>query len=319
MPRVRLGVALLLPPDAAAEIDGLRRGLGDGALARIPAHLTLVPPVNVREDDLGAALDVVRAAAAASRPLKLELGPPATFLPTNPVLYLEVGGDVEAVGTLRDAVFRPPLERPLTWPFVPHVTIADEAEPDRIAAAIAALGDYRLEVRIDHVHVLQEGPGRVWEPIAAAALEAPAVIGRGGLPVELAASSAPPDADVQRLMQAEWNLHNAGLRLEGRNQLTVTARRDGALLGVAQGWTSPPVAFLQGLIVVAAHRGEGVGSHLLARFESVAAERGCHRILLETFAGTDADAWYRRLGWHEVARIPEWNAARDNVYLQRNL
>ena len=319
MPRVRLGVALLLPADVAAEVDGLRRALGDGALGRIPAHLTLVPPVNVRQDELGRALDVVRSAAAATRPFALELGPPATFHPVNPVVYLDVSGDVDAVRRLRDGVFRPPLERPLTWPFVPHVTLADEAAPERIEAALTSLRDFRVTCPFDNVHVLQQGEGRVWEPIAAAAFTAPAVVGRGGLPVELTASSAGPDVDVQRLVQGEWDRHNAGLQLEGRAVLTVTARRDGEVLGVAQGWTSGSVAYLQGLIVVAAHRGEGVGAHLLARFESVAAERGCTRILLETFADTPAEDWYRRRGWTEIARIPDWNAGRDNLHLERHL
>ncbi len=65
MARVRLGVALLVPPPFDTEIDGLRRALGDGALGRIPAHLTLVPPVNVREERLGEALAALRRAAAA--------------------------------------------------------------------------------------------------------------------------------------------------------------------------------------------------------------------------------------------------------------
>ena len=140
---MRLGVALLLPAPLDAEVDGLRRALGDGSLGRIPAHLTLVPPVNVREDRLAEALAVLRAAGAATRPFTVTLGPPASFLPDSPTLYLAVG-DGAHVRALRDRVFVDPLARPLTWPFVPHVTLADEAGPARIDAALAALSDYRL-------------------------------------------------------------------------------------------------------------------------------------------------------------------------------
>ena len=98
MPRRRLGVALLVPPPVAVEVDGLRRALGDPSRRRIPPHLTLVPPVNVREEDLGAALDVLRRAARAVPPLDLRLGPAATFHPVNPVVYLAVGGAVAALG-----------------------------------------------------------------------------------------------------------------------------------------------------------------------------------------------------------------------------
>ncbi|HUR18352.1 MAG TPA: 2'-5' RNA ligase family protein [Acidimicrobiales bacterium] len=166
MAKCRLGVALLLPPDLAAEVDGLRRGLGDGALARIPPHITLVPPVNVREGQLDEAFAILRRAAATTAPLAVKVGPPATFVPDNPVVYLQVGGDLAPLRTLRDAVFLEPLDRPLTWPWVPHVTIADDAAPGRIRAALVALQDYVVEATFDSVHLLREKPGRIWEPVA---------------------------------------------------------------------------------------------------------------------------------------------------------
>lgn len=166
MAKCRLGVALLLPADLAAEVDSLRRALGDGALARIPPHITLVPPVNVREEQLDEAFAILRRAAATTPPLSVTLGPPATFLPDNPVIYLQVGGDVAPLRTLRDAVFVEPLDRPLTWPWVPHVTIAEDAAPERISAALVALGDYVVEATFDSMHLLRENPGRIWEPVA---------------------------------------------------------------------------------------------------------------------------------------------------------
>ena len=142
----------------------MRRALGDPALGRIPAHLTLVPPINVRE--VKEAVALLRRAAAPARPIRLELGPPATFLPDTPVLYLSVHGELDDVHALRERVFKPPLERDLTWPFVPHVTLADESTPARIEAALVALADYRAEATFTAVTLLQEGPGRVWTPIA---------------------------------------------------------------------------------------------------------------------------------------------------------
>ena len=262
MGRVRLGVALLVPAPFDREVDGLRRALGDGTLGRMPAHLTLVPPVNVREDRLGQALAVLRRAAAATRPFTVTLGPPATFLPDNPTLYLAVAGEVEP---LRDRVFVEPLARPLTWPFVPHVTLADEAAPDRIHAALTALAGYQIEVTFDRLHLLREGPGRVWSPIADAPFAAPAVIGRGGLPVEITVSEAvDPEARA----------------LAGGSQLVVTARTDGEVAGYAEGWCRPPAAHLTALVVAGHQTHLGVADHLLAAFRSEAARRGCREITL---------------------------------------
>ena len=230
MPRVRLGAALLVPLPVAAEVDGLRRACGDGALGRVPPHVTLVPPVNVRLDELGNAFAVLRAAAAAvGEPFTLRLGPPATFLPDSPVLYLEVSDDDGEVGRLRDLLFQPPLARPVSWPFVPHVTLADEMDSARIEASLVALRNYGAEITVDGTHLLEQGEDRVWRPIADASFGRPVVIGRGGLPVELW-RSAHPDPEAAPLLKEEFEVP------AGAVPLTITARREGAILGVAVGW-----------------------------------------------------------------------------------
>ena len=244
MPRLRLGVALLVPPPLDREIEGLRRAVGDGSLDRIPPHLTLVPPVNVAADRLEEALAVLRAAGAAAEPFSLSLGPPATFLPDTPVLHLAVGGEgFDELQLLRERVFRPPLARPLTWPFVPHVTLADEARPERIAAAVEALAHYRVEARFDRVHLLREGQGRVWEPMADAPFAAPTVVGRGGLPAELSVAGV---ADPEVL----------GLLNRAERRVLVTARREGQAVGA---------------LALALAEGEealGTSEHLLRRLSS---------------------------------------------------
>ena len=256
-------MALLVPEPVAAEVDGLRRALGDGALGRIPAHLTLVPPVNVALDRLDEAADVLRAAAAASGPLRLEIGPPVTFWPVTPVVYLAVTGDLEGLHGLRERVFREPLARPLTYEFVPHVTLADEVAPGRIPAAVEALSDYRRGVSLAHVHLLREGAGRIWEPIAEATLGPPRVVGRGGLPVELSVS-AQPDAVVPR-------------RLGAPASVVVTARRQGQAVGLARALLSadePGAAWLVGLDVAAHAVRTGIGAQLLGALCAELAERG---------------------------------------------
>lgn len=300
MAKHRVGVVLLLPPAVAAEVDGLRRALGDPALHRVPAHITLVPPVNVRADRFDDALALLREAAAATEPFSLLLNPPASFLPDNPVLFLEVGGNVTAMRALRDRIFREPLERTLTWPFVPHVTLADGAPVDRITQAMVALADYRSSFRAERVHLLEEGPGRVWSAVADAAFAPPSVIGRGGLPVELVVTEevAP---DVRRWLAAQW----AEIDPEPEIPLVVTARRDGGVVGVARGRRAGEWAYLSELIVHASYRREGIGSHLLAAFEWQTTEAGARWITVHTEAGSPAEAFYRARGWRVTARLPE--------------
>lgn len=313
--RARLGVALLVPAPVAAEVDGLRRAAGDGALGRIPAHLTLVPPVNVAEGRLPDVLAALRAAAAATRPFRVALGPLATFWPDAPVLYLAVSGDAPAVAALRERAFVAPLARPLTWPFVPHVTVAGEASPERIAAAVAALADYRAEVAFDRVHLLQEEPGRRWAPIADFAFAPPATVGRGSLPLVLTRSER-LDPEAAAFAAAAWAQEGS----PGRAPVALTARRDdGRVVGVARGHLDAGTAHLGELVVDPAERGLGVGSHLLAAFTSLAAERGCTRLTVRTEAGGRAEAFYRARGWADDLRLARWRRGRDFVQLRRTI
>ena len=295
---MRLGVALVVPPPLDREVDTLRRATGDGTYGRVPPHCTIVPPVNVRADRLGDALAVLRAAAGASSPIEARLGPPATFLPDNPVLFLPLETGAAGVGALRQRVFQDPLARPLTWPFVPHVTVTDEADPVRIAAAQVALCDYRAEVTFDRVHLLQEGPGRVWAPIADFRLEAPAVVGRGGVELELSVTNV-LDPEARVFSEEQWEAADrADLAAPlAPERLAVTARRGGAVVGVATGWTRGPVATLSNLVVSGAHRGQGMGARLLASFEWQARQRGCERLAGRVVAGGTADGFLRHHGW----------------------
>jgi 2'-5' RNA ligase len=269
----RLGVALLLDPPISDAVDGLRRGVGDPSLDRVPPHITLVPPVNVRGEHLGAALARIRAAGATQPgPLHLTLGPPATFWPDNPVLYLEVGGDRQALQSLRDAVFVAPLQRKLSWPWVPHVTLADSADPDRIAAAVAALDRFAVVAVIDRLVLLEEGRGRVWAPLADAALSPETVVGRGGLALYLTRGRI-LDPEAQQMLDEACarpcDLPEAAVRPRRPDffPIVLTVRREGQVVASAAAWRTDDGAHA-GVFVAPGVRHQGIGGTTLAHLES---------------------------------------------------
>jgi len=279
MPRQRFGVVLLIPAPWAIEIDGLRRASGDQQLDRVPPHITLVPPVNVRVDDVPAALAVLRAAAAAHPgPLTLRLGPPASFHPDTDTLYLRVGADDlerSAVRALRDAVFAGPFERRLEWPFVPHVTLSDVADRARSDAALDALADYEVDATFDRLHLLEEQRARhgrrVWVPVADAPFEAPAIVGRGGIELELSRSSL-VDPDAVAFEQREHDALGAPRPPTdlpaAATSIVFIARRRGEVVGVARGWSREGERELRSLLVGTEHRGQGIARQLRLAFAS---------------------------------------------------
>lgn len=318
-PRLRLGAALLVPEPVRGEVDGLRAAVGNGSLGRVPAHLTLVPPVNVNERHLDDALSALRDAAAATGPFTASLGPPGTFLPDNPVLYLEVGDGLAEVLALRERIFRPPLERKLSWPYVAHVTLCDEGDPARIEAAVTALADYRATVTFTRVHLLRQQEG-LWEPWADAALGGRRVVGRGGLELEITEAER-LDPEVRSFADAEWQVVDAA-EYGGewrREPFAFSARRGDRVVGVASGWTNLGVAHLSDLIVAADERRLGVGSQLLAAFEDLASRRGCRRLSLRTVEGSPAQTFYRERGWRVEGRLADWTGGTASVQMRRDL
>jgi 2'-5' RNA ligase/GNAT superfamily N-acetyltransferase len=299
---------MLLDLPAAHEVDGLRRALGDSSLGAVAPHITLVPPINIRAGDLGRALEVVRRAAARSEPFALDLGPAATFMPVNPVVYLAVSGPglADLLG-LRAAVLTGPLLRPDRWPFVPHVTLADQASPAEADAALTALTHYSSRTGFDRVVVLEERDRR-WQGMADAALGAPAVIGRGGLELEVtegrllgpdAIAMLEDDAATAASATVGGGARAGGADSEGDQpgavslpslaalvsvlgngaehaSIVLTGRRDGSVVGTAVAWpgSRPAEGAHVWVHVGTSSRSEGVGRALLHAMEASARRHG---------------------------------------------
>jgi 2'-5' RNA ligase len=272
-PRHRLGVALLLDPPGSFEVDGLRRALGDTALGAVPAHVTLVPPVNVRSEHLGDAMRVLRKAANdQAGPLAVDLGPVTTFMPASPVVYLAVGGpDLDRLARLRQAVVAGPMLRPDHWPWVPHVTLTDDAPADRIEAALAAMFSYSSATVFDRVVLLEEREHR-WQPLADACLGRAAVVARGGLELEIVEGRVLGPDVVAMAGGAEAAFLAALDTVPGVSSIVLTGRRHGEVVGVATAWHDGEVGGAVEVYVLVEERSrrEGVGRALLqALFASV--------------------------------------------------
>ena len=270
---------MLLDPPVAGEVQGLRRALGDGSLAAIGPHLTLVPPLNIAEGQLGDVLATVRSAAAAEPgPISLVLGPVLTFVPASPVLYLGAGGSepsqLAALDRLAGAVLQGPLGRPRRWPWVPHVTVCDEVPgEEHAAAAVRALASYRTNAVFDRA-VLLEQQGTRWSPLADAALGPAAVVGRGGIELEIVRGRAigPDGAALVRGAGGELPPGAA----EAPERIVLTGLMSGGTIGLAVAWWQGiPGSRLDVCVFVAPRaRRQGIGRALLSALESAVGRAG---------------------------------------------
>ncbi len=314
MARRRFGVVLLVPEPVASEVDVLRRALGVDDVGRIPPHITIVPPVNVAEAAVDEAVELLRTVASGTPPITATLGPATSFWPTSPVVFLDVGGDEAqaAIAGLHERAFVPPLSRPMGHGFVPHVTLADGIAEPRIPGAVESLRGYQAVGHFDRLHLLEQvsGPdGRVWRPVHDAPFAAPAVVGRGGVEIELASTSGLP-LDVQRFVRhASLEPFGGALVRDAWQPLgtpfVVTARRAGhEVVGVLAGWHRGGLATIDDLVVAEGERRQGIGRHLLARAESELADVGVVEVVAVVPRHEPTTALFRSAGWVAESTLP---------------
>lgn len=65
-------------------------------------------------------------------------------------------------------------------------------------------------------------------------------------------------------------------------------------------------AELQKLLVARTHRGQGLATALMNAAERYAADLGLRLLVLDTHAGSPAEAVYRHRGWIKVGEVPEY-------------
>ena len=159
----------------------------------------------------------------------------------------------------------------------------------------------------------------MWRPIADAAFGGRAVVGRGGLELEITESEE-LDPEARQRLDDEWAAFNDQSAYEFDQQpFALTARRAGEVVGLASGWTNRGAAYLGELMTVAGERGTGTGRHLLAAFEDLARRRGCDRLSLWTTAQGGASGFYERHGWWREFERPHWIDGTTAIHFRKDL
>ncbi|MGH9274248.1 MAG: GNAT family N-acetyltransferase, partial [Acidimicrobiales bacterium] len=111
---------------------------------------------------------------------------------------------------------------------------------------------------------------------------------RGSLPLDLTVTGR---LDVEAAALLAIDQEPAG------RPFAVTARRDGAVVAAAWGWTAGDRLEVADLVVASAHRGQGIGRHLVQSVEDVARSRACTRAGAAAQSTGAAAALLTSCGW----------------------
>ena len=292
MPRRRVAVALLPPAAISAQIQSVRAILDDPRISRIAPHLTLVPPVNLSDQDLQQLQSLLRSVASATTPFTLTLGPVSSFSPNTPTLHLAVQGDLSALRALREQLRVPPVNRPEVWPFTAHVTLRDSVPADQIPPVLQLFTGELPPWPVTRLYLLEFSPlnqVEVWSPILEETFEAPVVVGRGGVELLLRTVNLLEPGVAQLLTSMGSQLAAEEQDLSGQ-MLVVAERleRPGIAVAAAIGTVAGRTAELLQLCVDSEHRLVGIGRQVLMHWCAEAARRGAMRAVASNSVVADS-------------------------------
>jgi ribosomal protein S18 acetylase RimI-like enzyme len=99
----------------------------------------------------------------------------------------------------------------------------------------------------------------------------------------------------------------------------ITATLDGAIVGALNVRIAASLAHIEGLYVLPAHRGNGIGRALLARCEEIANYYNCHKVSVAVMNASPALKFYLDSGYHLEAVLPQHTFKLDVAMVRKFL
>lgn len=159
---IRVGVALAIPEPHAAALAGWRRRIGDPEADKIPPHVTLLPPTDFDFDQLELVEKHLTEAATAVLPFTMRLAGTGTFRPVSQVVFVQVSTGIAECELLEEAVRRPPIDRPVEFPYHPHVTVGHDVTDECLDQAFEGMRNFIAQFSVDHLTMYSQDPDGTW-------------------------------------------------------------------------------------------------------------------------------------------------------------
>lgn len=144
-----LGIAIPVPDPLGALLTEWRVKVGDPLGQLIPPHVTLLPPTDVSRFDPDEVHEHLAGVARRHAPFRLHLAGTGSFRPVSQVVFVTVAEGISSCELLAGAIRSGLLERPLDFPYHPHVTIAHDVPPDMLDLAYQGLAEVDVHVEVD--------------------------------------------------------------------------------------------------------------------------------------------------------------------------
>ncbi len=160
-----IGVAVPIPDPWGQELADARKLFGDPLAGLIPPHITLLPPTAIDESVMPQAEEHLARVAATQSPFDVHLRGTGSFRPVSPVVFIAVAGGISDCERLERGIRSGPLERDLSFPYHPHITVAHDLPGPALERAYDELADYEARFNIGSFQLYEHGDDGVWRSL----------------------------------------------------------------------------------------------------------------------------------------------------------
>ncbi len=157
-----LGVVVDVPEPWAQLLVDWRTKCGDPQASLVPPHVTLLPPTEVAVAERTTIAGHLAAVARRHPPFQLRLQGTDTFRPVSEVVFVAVTAGFDDCERIATDVRSGPLQRPLTFPYHPHVTVAHDVPDDMLDLAATELAELAAGFRVEHFTEFEQLPTGAW-------------------------------------------------------------------------------------------------------------------------------------------------------------
>jgi 2'-5' RNA ligase len=163
-----IGVAIAIPSPYREALDAARERFEPNA-GELPAHVTILAPIDVDAEAMPAVRRHLGDVAATTAPFRLALRGSGSFRPVSPVVFVVLEGGVAECTDLEGRVRSGDMGVEARFPYHPHVTIAHDVPEASLDCAQSELSTFQADIDVTSLGLYEHVDG-VWTLIGEFAL-----------------------------------------------------------------------------------------------------------------------------------------------------
>ncbi|MEV7227857.1 2'-5' RNA ligase family protein [Polymorphospora sp. NPDC051019] len=161
----QIGVAIDIPEPWGSTLTTRRAEAGDPRAEYVPAHVTLLGPTEIARSSLPAVEEHLAAVAATHPPFSLHLRGTGTFRPITEVVFVAVAAGISECELIAEAInSAEELRRETRFPYHPHVTVAQDVDPQALDEVFEDLASFSALFEVEHFTLFSHCGEARWKP-----------------------------------------------------------------------------------------------------------------------------------------------------------